>query len=133
MMDDGQLERIAARLGSRAAAELNVERLADRVITRLRSEPAVRRTVPARRWLALAAGVVVLIAGSVAVLRHRADEVGQVQAVTVAPALEALSDAELSEVLDSLSWQAPAAAQLATTLDDLDATQLAALLALMEG
>jgi hypothetical protein len=132
-MDDGQLERIAARLGSRAAAELNVERVADRVVTRLRSEPAAPRSVPVARWLAMAAGLVVLIAGSVFVTRHRTDEAAQAQAVAVAPVLDELSEPELAEVLDSLSWQAPASAQLATTLDDLDATQLAELLTLMEG
>jgi hypothetical protein len=47
--------------------------------------------------------------------------------------LDELSEPELSEVLDSLSWEAPASAQLATSLDDLDAAQLQELLALMEG
>ncbi len=131
-MDDSQLERIAARLGSRAAGELDVERVADRVVARLRSEPAVRRPVPVARWLALAAGLVVLIGGSVVVMRQRTPQVSP-QAVAVAPMLDELSEPELSEVLDSLSWEAPASAQLATTLDDLDAAQLQELLALMEG
>jgi hypothetical protein len=132
-MDDRELERIAERLGSRAAAELNVERVADRVVARLRSEPAVKRSVPVARWLALAAGFVVLIAGSVLVMHRRAPEQTAAQAVAVAPALDELSEPELAEVLDSLSWQAPASAQLATTLDDLDAAQLKELLTLMEG
>jgi hypothetical protein len=133
MMDDGQLERIAARLGSRAAGELNVEHVADRVVARLRSEPPVARSLPMRPWLALAAGLVVLIGGGVLVTRLRPHEMATTQAAVVAPALDELSDAELSEVLDSLAWQAPASAQLAGTLDDLDATELATLLTLLEG
>jgi len=132
-MEDRELERIAARLGGRAAAELNVERVASRVVARLRSEPVVRRSVPVARWLALAAGLVVLIAGSVLVVGPRRSTPTPGQAVAVAPALDELSEPELSEVLDSLSWQAPASAQLAATLDDLDATQLEELLTLMEG
>jgi hypothetical protein len=132
-MDDSQLERIAARLGSRAAGALNVERVADRVIARLRSEPAPTRSVPLRRWLAIAAGLVILLGGSVLLTRHPRVDAPEVQAVAVTPTLDVLSDAELTEVLDSLSWEAPASAQLAMTLDDLDATQLQELLALMEG
>jgi hypothetical protein len=86
-----------------------------------------------RPWLALAAGLVVLIGGGVLVTRLRPHEMATTQAAVVAPALDELSDAELSEVLDSLSWQAPASAQLAGTLDDLDATELATLLTLLEG
>ena len=40
-MNDNDLERIAARLGERAAARLDVERTAAAVVARLRSRPAV--------------------------------------------------------------------------------------------
>jgi hypothetical protein len=133
MMDDRELERIAARLGGRAAAALDVERVARRVVARLRAEPPARRHMPAARWLALAAAVVLLIAGSVFTVRNQGAGTMTVLPVAVAPALDQLSEPELAEVLDSLSWEAPASTQLATTHDDLDATQLRELLALIEG
>jgi len=132
-MDDRQLDRIAARLGTRAAAELNVERVAERVVARLRAEPPVARSIPVARWLALAAGIVVLIAGSVFTIRNQGHEPVPSEPVALVPALDELSEPELSEVLDSLSWQAPASSRLAATLDDLDTAQLEELLALMEG
>jgi hypothetical protein len=133
MMDDRELERIAERLGSRAAAALNVDLVAQRVVARLRAEPPARRSISPARWLALAAGIVMLIAGSVFTIRNATHVPLPPLPVAVAPALDQLSEPELTEVLDSLTWEAPASAQLVTTLDDLDATQLRELLALMEG
>ena len=40
-MNDNDLERIAARLGERAAARLDVERTAAAVVARLKSRPAL--------------------------------------------------------------------------------------------
>lgn len=133
MMDDRELERIAARLGSQGAAALNVERVAQRVMARLRAEPPARRSISPARWLALAAGIVMLIGGSVFTIRNANHMQVSPLPVAGAPALDQLSEPELTEVLDSLSWEAPASAQLVATLDDLDATQLEELLVLMEG
>jgi hypothetical protein len=133
-MDERELERIAAGLG-REAAGLDVEAVARGVVARLRAAeaaaPEVAQPRPLVRWLAGAAAAALVVAGSL--VTFRAAPPASSPAVAVATDLYDLSSAELTEVLDSLSWSAPASARVAVGLDDLDAEQLATLLALMEG
>jgi hypothetical protein len=92
---------------------------------------AEARRRPWTRRLAAAAAVVLIAAGALVTWQVEQPASGvDVQVATVG--LYDLSSDELTEVLDSLSWHAPASVQVAG-LDDLDAEQLDALLALMEG
>ena len=135
-MDDTELERIASGLGRRAADRLDVEAVARGVMDRLREAREADRVVASRprpllRWLATAAAVALVVAGSV--VTFRATPPSGDQAARPAVELYELSSDELAEVLDSLSWNAPVSARFAAGLDDLDAEQLEELLALMEG
>ena len=135
-MDETELERIASGLGRRAADRLDVEAVARGVLDRLREAGEADRVVASRprpllRWLATAAAVALIVAGSV--VTFRATPPSGDQAARPAVDLYELSSDELAEVLDSLSWNAPVSARFAAGLDDLDAEQLEQLLALMEG
>lgn len=135
-INDRELERIAGRLGQKAATGLDVEGVARGVLARLRaarladaSPPGPR---PALRWLAVAAALMLLVAGSV--VTFGTDQTPPLAANrTLATDLYDLSSDELSEVLDSLAWNAPVSAQFAAGIDDLNAEQLRELLDLMEG
>jgi hypothetical protein len=135
MMDEKEIERIAVGLGRRAGDRLDVEAVARGVVSRLQEAKEADRMVASRprpllRWLASAAAVALLVAGSVVTFRagQSSQSIGR-----PAAGLYDLSSDELTEVLDSLHWSAPASAQFAAGLDDLDAEQLQELLALMEG
>jgi hypothetical protein len=135
-MDERDLERIAGGLGRRAADRLDVAAVSRGVMDRLREAEALDRVVASRprpvlRWLAHAAAVALIVAGSVVTFRATPPS-GDPAARPAANLYELTSD-ELAEVLDSLSWNAPVSARFAAGLDDLDAEQLEQLLALMEG
>lgn len=131
-MNERELTRMAQGLGRAAADGLDVERTAAAVTARLRAERVRHRPRPVARWLALAAGFAVLLAGTAVTLGDHG-AVPRVQPVALAPGLDDLSPAELGELLDSLQWQAPVSLDVGTTLGELDGTQLEELLALMEG
>ena len=132
-MDDQQLEQLARRLGSRAAEKLDVDETAMAVVERLKSEP-VRlvwwRRAPRLSMMA-AAAVIVLAIGILA------DDGGGDPSATdlnVEPTpleLQALSDYELEEVFDSLSFEAPVSELAAVSLEDLSVGQLEELLQTM--
>ena len=130
---DPQLEATARRLGGAAAARLDVERVANRVLERLRAGDRIREPVVARRGIAAAAAVVVLVGGTL--LWRAADTAHPQPAQAVAPVpLGDLEPHALAEVLDSLTLAAPAGDLAASaTLDDLDELELRELLATMEG
>jgi hypothetical protein len=135
-MDEKEIERVAPGLGRRAGERLDVEAVARGVVERLREAATADRVVASRprpllRWLATAAAIALVAAGSVVTFRAQppsGDRAGQ-----PAADLYDLSSDELAEVLDSLSWNAPVSTRFASGLEDLDAEQLQALLALMEG
>ncbi len=135
-MDEQRLERLAAKLGERAADRLDLDATAEGVLRRLRAEPEpvvwwrrprVVRTLAAAALVVLAAGVLVTNR-----VTRAASEEGQV-AQTEFFELESLTFAELEEVLDSLAYDRPVAEGSAASLDDLDERQLRQLLASMEG
>ena len=136
-MNDRDLERVAQQLGSRAANALDAERVAARVIERLRAEPLKQRA-PARQWFVgmpvafrVAAALALLVAGGLVARRVVVD--GDGPFAVVAPLLPDLSADELHEVLDSLAFEAPLPEDLAVGLTDLTESQLRELLKLMEG
>jgi hypothetical protein len=128
---------MAKEFGARAAGAINPERVAARVLERLRTQPAERRA-PIRRWLAaapralrVAATLALLLAGGL-VLRRALVGPDQPLAVVV-PLLPELSEDELHEVLDSMAFEAPLPEDLAVGLTDLTESQLQELLRRMEG
>ena len=130
---DGDLERLAGRLGEDAAARLDVEHVAAVVGERLARSGGSVVPRPIGRWLAAAAAVV-LVAGA-AYVTFGTDGVGPATArpAGLSASLFDLSAAELHTVLDSLAEPAPVVLTASPSLDDLDTEQLETLLALMEG
>jgi len=133
-MNEPDLERLARNLGTTAADRLDVERVAERVLVRLRADRDGGR---ARPWwrrpavLRIAAAVVVLAGGGL-VARNLLDR-GDAVRGAVFPALVELSPAELLEIADSLSFDTPVHEGVAVGLQDLTEEQLRELLRLMEG
>jgi hypothetical protein len=132
-IDERDLERLARRLGEDAEARLDVDRVAARVAARLAESGGVARVRPVWRWLAAAAGLV-LVAGA-GFLTFGTDGtppgVGRPPGLTAS--LHDLSVPELYTVLDSLDQPAPLRLSSDASLDDLDAEQLQTLLTMMEG
>lgn len=136
MSDDRNLEQMARGLGASAAERVDVERVAARVVARLREDRDAGRS-PERLWwrtpavLRAAAAVLVLAAGGL-VARSVLVRQGPELAASF-PALAELSTAELEEVYDSLSFETPLHEVVAVGLHDLTEEQLRELLRLMEG
>lgn len=138
MMEDREIERAVQRIGAEAAARLDVERVAAGVLARLRADRTERPGARPAWWTAplllrLAAVLVVLAAGGVALrgaLHHPAATPAGIVAV---PGLRELTDDELIEVFDSLGVEAPVHEGLAAGLESLNESQLKELLSLMEG
>lgn len=136
MNEDAKLHEQARRLGAAAAERLDVERVAAAVVERLRSEPApaVRPAWMQPAWLRIAAAVLVLVGGGLAV-RQAASPATPHDAHFVTDDLSELSADQLRDVLDALdetldlgSTTLPEA-----DLEDLDAQQLRAVLRSLEG
>jgi len=134
--DDAQLRALAARLGARAAASVDVERVARGVVDALRrpvSVPLPRRLralMPP--WARVAAALVVLAGGGVVArtaLHHPA-----VPTRFVSADLAGLDADELSELLATLDQTlGEPAAGASGALDELDADQLDQVLQGLEG
>lgn len=133
-MNDSELERIAASLGEKAAARLDVEGTAAAVVARLRS-----RGAPA--WwsspglLRLAAAVTLTVGAGLFASRavfHRVSGPHGEITTQAAPQLQPLSGDELEEVLDSLSADVPFQ-DAAVGLHSLNDDQLHELLQHLEG
>ncbi|HKC41647.1 MAG TPA: hypothetical protein VKC15_19030 [Gemmatimonadales bacterium] len=136
MNEDAKLHDAARRLGVQAAERLDVERVAARVVERLRDEP-VRPTRPAwmqPAWLRIAAAVVLLVGGGL-VWRQAGNPAAPHGAHFVTDDLTDLSADQLRDVLNTLDETL----NLGSTtlpdgdLDDLDAQQLQAVLRSLEG
>jgi hypothetical protein len=127
-MDDDRLEAVARRLGEEGERRVNPERVVERVLDRLRSEPVEVDTRPragGRRWgRALAAAALVAAIGLG--IRYPAEP------VALATGLAELGPAELAEVIDSLEIDAPVG-ELVVGLNDLSEEQLETLLRRLEG
>ncbi|HEX9488545.1 MAG TPA: hypothetical protein VF976_15865 [Gemmatimonadales bacterium] len=139
-LHDDELREVAQRLGARAAERLDVERTAQAVVTRLRTEPRADVRVLGRIqpvWLRIAA-LLVLAAGAGVIARSLLHK------PPVATALAAPAGAELSELSANQLRQVLEAVGQAggdhetvssqdVSLDDLSAPQLRALLEALEG
>ena len=137
-LHDAKLHAAAQQLGSGAAEKLNVERVAARVVERLREAPAdaTRPTWLQPAWLRIAAAVVLLVGGGL-VWRQFGNPTGGTPhaAHFVTDDLTDLSPDQLRDVLNTLDETL----NLGSTtlpdgdLDDLDAQQLQAVLRSLEG
>jgi len=137
-VNERDLERMAARLGVAAAERLDVDATAEAVLQRLRAD----RRLPLRfirRWrpiVAIAATLTVAALGGGLIYRASTGSAPVPMVAVDAPAvpsIDALSTAQLDQVLDSLDIEAPAHEHLAASIEDLDASQLEDLLQRMEG
>ena len=141
-LHDDKLQEVARRLGARAAERLDVERTAQAVVERLRTEPRADVRVlgwiqPA--WLRIAAVLLLVIGASVVALNVRSPQLTTSPLLPPASAgseLSELSGDELRVVLEGLG-EAGAERQGVSPqdvgLEDLSAPQLRALLESLEG
>lgn len=136
-LDDARLVQVARGLGERAADRLDVERAARGVVARWRAEPrhptrpALFGIAPA--WLRIAAALVLVVGGAVALGIWRGGVRG-LAAPTEIVDLSDLSAGELNELLSSVA-ETPGAEPVLPQdvgLDDLTASQLRVLLESLE-
>ena len=132
-MDDQQLEQLARRLGARAAGRLDVDETARAVVARLKSEP--ERVVWWRRKPQLsvlaAAAVIVLAIGIFSDNGGDNSSDADLALASMPLVLQALSDDELAEVFDSLSFEAPVSELAVASLEEMSVGQLEELLQTM--
>ena len=132
---DVELERLAQRLGSRAAERLDVEGTAAAVVARLRTERAGQRP----RWMQSgwlrAAAVLLLVVGAGLVVRQRFLTHRAPPDHYVREELQDLSTDQLREVLGSLDRTLTEATvePAGDDLNDLTTEQLRVLLQSLEG
>ena len=135
-MNDDQLEKLAQRLGARAAERLDVEATAQAVIERLRAERAASERIGLwlpRQWLRIAAALVIVVGGGAVALRIMGSSH---QSFASAPAdLDGLSTDQLKQVLDGVgeSGGEGVVSVQDVSLDDLNTVELRALLESLEG
>lgn len=132
---DVELERLARRLGSRAAGRLDVEGTAAAVVARLRTERArQRRWWMQSGWLR-AAAVLLLLVGAGLVVRQRFLTRRAPADHYVREELQGLSTDQLREVLGSLDRTLTEATiePADDDLNDLTTEQLRVLLQSLEG
>ena len=139
-LSDARLQEVAQRLGARAAERLDVERTAQAVVARLRTEPRAELRVlgwirPA--WLRIAALLVIVVGAGVVALNVRTPPLTTpLPLASAVGELSELSGDELRVVLEALGQ--PGAEPQAVSaqdvgLEDLSALELRALLESLEG
>lgn len=137
MSGDARLESLAKRLGTEAAARLDVEATARKVVERLREQPARRTVWVQQTWLRIAAALVIVLGGVVAVRQTVVRGGATHTAHFVADDLRDLSADELRDVLatfdEIISSDSVAVPDGSTDLHELDAQQLRAVLRSLEG
>jgi hypothetical protein len=135
-VNDDELEKLAQRLGARAAERLDVEATAQAVIERLRAEPAAGERIGlwlSRQWLRMAAALVIVVGGGALALRIM--RTNHPSFASVPADLDGLSTDQLRQVLDGVEQsdgQVGVSAQ-DVSLDDLNTVELRALLESLEG
>ena len=136
-MNDERLESLAKRLGSEAAARLDVAATARKVVERLREQPVRRIAWVQQTWLRIAAALVIVLGGTVAVRQSLVRSGATHGAHLVADDLNDLSTDELRDVLTTfdelISSDSAAVPEGSTDLHELDAQQLRAVLRSLEG
>jgi hypothetical protein len=133
--DDAKLEDIAKRLGAHAAERIDVEKTARAVVERLREQPAARAPWVQAAWLRIAAALVIVVGGAIAVRQVGPRNEQHVAAHFVADDLNDLSADELRDVLATLenTLDSTALPDGNAEMDELDAQQLRAVLRSLEG
>ena len=136
-MNEHELERLAKELG-RAGDRVDPEATARAVLERLASEPerqpAARIPVWTRRPLArVAAAAVLVLATVLGVQQLRGPATPADSEIPVMVSLGELAADELTEVLDSLDYEAPVYELVPVAVGDLNADELTALLESLEG
>ena len=140
-LHDDKLQEVARRLGARAAERLDVERTAQAVVARLRTEPRAESRVlgwirPA--WLRIAA-VLVLVVGAGVVVRSLGHDRPTTTALATAAGAELndLSADQLRQLLEAVGQQPGGEEETVSaqdvSLEDLSALELRALLRSLEG
>lgn len=132
-VSERDLEQLAPRLGEDAAAQVDVDRLAADVTARLRAAGGAAAVRPVGRWLAVAAGLALMVSAGWFTFGQEGTPPGAGGGPVLTPGLHDLSAAELRQVLDSLGPPSASGLEGRVTLDDLDAEQLETLLTMMEG
>lgn len=134
---DATFHETARQLGKRAADRLDVEAIAQSVVRRLKDEPARETRWIHQAWFRIAAAVVIVIGGGLAVRQVLSDRsAGTHVAHFVADDLSDLSTDDLNDVLTSLDdivASDSVAVPESTDLRELDAQQLRAVLRSLEG
>lgn len=132
---DLELERLAGRLGMKAAERLDVERTAAAVVERLRADRAARRSWSVRPAWLRAAALVVLMVGVGLVVRGHVFPGRTASGHYVREELQDLSADQLRDVLGSLDQTLNDATIEPADDDfsDLTTEQLQALLQSLEG
>jgi hypothetical protein len=132
---DAELERLAGRLGLKAAERLDVDRTAAAVLQRLRADRAARRPWYIRPGWLRAAALVVVMVGAGLVVRSRWVPSRTDSGHYVRGELQDLSTDQLREVLGSLDQTLNDATIQPADDDygDLTTEQLHALLQSLEG
>jgi len=137
MNDDTRLHDIAKRLGAQAAERLDVEKTARAVVERLREQPAARPSWIQPAWLRIAAALVIVVGGAVAVRQVWRDTGRNHAAHFVADELSDLSADQLRDVLatldETLERGSTALPEGSAAIDELDAQQLRVVLRSLEG
>lgn len=132
MTRDRDIEQLARRLGERAAAEVDPQKMAWAVMARLRQESRQRPWFLRFGLVPTAAAATLLLASGLAL--HQVVFTGGNGFVFPTPVeIEDMADVELEEVLDSLAWDTPVSELLPVALADLDESELTELLESMEG
>jgi hypothetical protein len=132
-VSERDLERLGPRLGEDGAAPVDPDRVAASVTARLRSAGGAARVRPVGRWLAMAAGLALMVSAGWFTFGQEGTPPSVGSGPVLAPGLHDLSAGELRQVLDSLDPPGPSGLAGQVTLDDLDAEQLETLLTMMEG
>jgi len=140
MNGDARIEGLAKRLGNAAAARLDVDATARKVVERLREQPVPRALWIHQTWLRIAAALVIVVGGAVVASRLTPGGdrgVGAHAAHFVADDLGDLSAEELRDVLaafdEMVGSNDVAVPEGSTDLRELDAHQLRAVLRSLEG
>jgi len=140
MDGDARIESLAKRLGNAAAARLDVDATARKVVERLRDQPVRRALWIHQTWLRIAAALVIVVGGAVVasrLTRGGHPGVSAHAAHFVADDLGDLSPEELRDVLaafdEMVGSNSVAIPEGNTDLRELDAHQLRAVLRSLEG
>jgi hypothetical protein len=133
---DEELEKLAQRLGARAAERLDVATTAQAVVERLRAERAAGERVGIwlpRQWLRIAAALVIAVGGGAVAVRIMQPNSGTPPSAPVD--LDGLSTDQLQQVLNGVEQSDGEVVLPAqdVSLEDLNTVELRALLESLEG